>query len=92
VHDDGQSDEDLGGVLGVTGRGPDRFAPLVAGPFAKWSQNHGRPWRGVTNNLARRFMFERGGDAESVADEAVAICLRRLLGVASYRYRLASRT
>ena len=35
---------------------------------------------GVTNNLARTFIFERGDEAGSVADEAVAFCLHGLLG------------
>jgi len=36
---------------------------------------------GVTNNLARTFIFERGEDASAVADEAVSFCLYGLLGV-----------
>jgi AcrR family transcriptional regulator len=36
---------------------------------------------GVTNNLARTFIFERGDDAEQVADEAVEFCLHGLLGL-----------
>jgi len=33
---------------------------------------------GVTNNLARTFIFERGDDATDVADQAVAFCLAGL--------------
>ena len=35
---------------------------------------------GVTNNLARTFIFERGEDASAVAEEAVSFCLHGLLG------------
>jgi AcrR family transcriptional regulator len=36
---------------------------------------------GVTNNLARHFLFERGEAPEQVADAAVSFCLQGLVGV-----------
>jgi AcrR family transcriptional regulator len=45
---------------------------------------------GVTNNLARTFVFERGDDPQSVADEAVSFCLAGLAPEAVADVRPAS--
>jgi hypothetical protein len=53
----------------VEGRVPDGDPELVAHAIL-----------GVTNQLARVFVHERGEDGSEVADAAVAYCLRGLLG------------